>query len=84
MKSNKIIISEYKEWLSQIKQKFQSSQIKASIQVNSTLLEFFIGIQEMRLQKNRKIALGEVDFYSMSNEVKKQAVKLIKKLPSET
>ena len=44
MKSNKIITSDYKEWLSQIKQKFQSSQIKASIQVNSTLLEFFIGI----------------------------------------
>ena len=41
MKSNKIITSEYKEWLSQIKQKFQSSQIKASIQVNSTLLEFW-------------------------------------------
>ena len=41
MKSNKIIPSEYKEWLNEIKQKFQSSQIKASIQVNSTLLDFW-------------------------------------------
>lgn len=54
MKSNKIIISEYKEWLSQIKQKFQSSQIKASIQVNSTLLEFYwnLGNEIVEKQKN--------------------------------
>ena len=38
---SEIISSEYKEWLNEIKQKFQSSQIKASIQVNSTLLEFW-------------------------------------------
>ena len=54
MKSNKIIPSEYKEWLSQIKQKFQSSQIKASIQVNSTLLEFYwnLGNEIVEKQKN--------------------------------
>ena len=51
---NKIISSEYKEWLSQIKQKFQSSQIKASIQVNSTLLEFCwnLGNEIVEKQKN--------------------------------
>lgn len=54
MKFNKIITSEYKEWLSQIKQKFQSSQIKASIQVNSTLLEFYwnLGNEIVEKQKN--------------------------------
>ena len=54
MKSNKIISSEYKEWLNEIKQKFQSSQIKASIQVNSTLLEFYwnLGNEIVEKQKN--------------------------------
>ena len=54
MKSNKIIPSEYKEWLNEIKQKFQSSQIKASIQVNSTLLEFYwnLGNEIVEKQKN--------------------------------
>ena len=63
MKSNKIITSEYKEWQSQIKQKFQSSQIKASIQVNSTLLEFCWNLGNEIVEK-QKIALGEVGFYS--------------------
>ena len=51
---NKIISSEYKEWLKEIKQKFQSSQIKASIQVNSTLLEFYwnLGNEIVEKQKN--------------------------------
>ena len=54
MKSNKIIPSEYKEWLKEIKQKFQNSQIKASIQVNSTLLEFYwnLGNEIVEKQKN--------------------------------
>ena len=51
---NKIISSEYKEWLKEIKQKFQSSQIKASIQVNSTLLVFYwnLGNEIVEKQKN--------------------------------
>lgn len=51
---NKIISSEYKEWLNEIKQKFQNSQIKASIQVNSTLLEFYwnLGNEIVEKQKN--------------------------------
>ena len=32
---SKIITTEYKNWLTEIKQNFQSSQIKASVQVNS-------------------------------------------------
>ena len=56
MKSNKIITSEYKEWLSQIKQKFQSSQIKASIQVNSTLLEFYWNLGNEIVEKQKNIS----------------------------
>jgi len=46
--------TEYKQWLSEIKQKFQSSQIKASIQVNSALLEFYwnLGSEIVEKQKN--------------------------------
>ena len=31
----------YIEWLSELKQRFQHSQIKAAIQVNSAMLEFY-------------------------------------------
>ena len=31
----------YVEWLSEIKQRFQKSQVKAAIRVNSTMLEFY-------------------------------------------
>ena len=33
--------TEYKNWIKELKQKFQSSQIKASVSVNSVLLEFY-------------------------------------------
>lgn len=54
MKPIKIVSSEYKEWLNEIKQKFQSSQIKASVQVNITLLEFYwnLGSEIIEKQKN--------------------------------
>lgn len=46
--------TEYKQWLNEIKQKFQSSQIKASIQVNNILLEFYwnLGNEIVEKQKN--------------------------------
>lgn len=40
-KDNKIITTEYKEWLNELKKNFRRLQIKASIQVNSILLEFY-------------------------------------------
>ena len=33
--------SKYVEWLSSIKQRYQRSQIKAAVQVNHTMLEFY-------------------------------------------
>ena len=35
---------EYVEWLSDIKQRFRQSQTKASIRVNTEMLEFYWGI----------------------------------------
>lgn len=89
MKSNKIISSEYKEWLSQIKQKFKSSQIKASIQVNSTLLEFYwnLGNEIVEKQKNSTWGSGflqqlSVDLIAEFPDVKgfsKRNLELIRK-----
>lgn len=58
MKSNKIIPSEYKEWLSQIKQNFQNSQIKASIQVNKALLEFYWNLGNEIIEKQKDSTWG--------------------------
>ena len=74
MKSNKIITSEYKEWLSQIKQKFQSSQIKASIQVNSTLLEFYWNLGNEIVEKQKNSTWG-------SGFLKQLSVDLIAEFP---
>jgi predicted nuclease of restriction endonuclease-like (RecB) superfamily len=69
VKSNKIIISEYKEWLSQIKQKFQSSQIKASIQVNSTLLEFYWNLGNEIVEKQKNSTWGSGFLERLSNDL---------------
>ena len=50
--------TEYKQWLNEIKQKFQSSQIKASIQVNSTLLEFYWGLGSEIVEKQKNSTWG--------------------------
>ena len=69
MESNKIITSEYKEWLSQIKQKFQSSQIKASIQVNSTLLEFYWNLGNEIVEKQKNSTWGSGFLQQLSNDL---------------
>lgn len=69
MESNKIITSEYKEWLRQIKQKFQSSQIKASIQVNSTLLEFYWNLGNEIVEKQKNSTWGSRFLEQLSNDL---------------
>jgi len=51
---------EYKIWLESLKNKFKSSQIKASIKVNTTLLEFYwdLGEQIVAMQKEHKWGSG--------------------------
>ena len=57
---NKLISQEYKNWLTEIKQNFQSSQIKAAVQVNSTLLEFYwkLGNEIVQKQEEHKWGSG--------------------------
>lgn len=66
---NKIISSEYKEWLKEIKQKFQSSQIKASIQVNSTLLEFYWNLGNEIVEKQKNSTWGSGFLQQLSNDL---------------
>ena len=54
----KILTTEYKNWLIEIKQNFQRSQIKASVQVNSTLLEFYWKLGNEIVQKQNEYKWG--------------------------
>lgn len=55
-----LISIEYKNWLESLKNKFRTSQIKASIKVNTTLLEFYwdLGGQIVTMQKEQKWGSG--------------------------
>jgi predicted nuclease of restriction endonuclease-like (RecB) superfamily len=57
---------EYKIWLESLKNKFKSSQIKASIKVNTTLLEFYwdLGEQIVAMQKEHKWGSGFLEHLS--------------------
>lgn len=59
MKSN-ITTTQYKTWIKELKQDFQRSQIKASIAVNSVLLEFYwnLGNDIVEKQKEHKWGSG--------------------------
>lgn len=60
MLSNNIVKADYKDWLINLKQKFQSAQIKAHTQVNSTLLEFYwnLGQEIVEVQEQYKWGSG--------------------------
>src|SRR5574344_120633 len=61
--------TEYKQWLYEIKQKFQSSQIKASIQVNSTLLEFYWGLGSEIVEKQKNSTWGSGFLKQLSDDL---------------
>ena len=55
-----LVSQDYKVWLESLKNKFRSSQIKASIKVNTTLLEFYwdLGGQIVQKQEEHKWGSG--------------------------
>ena len=55
-----LVSIEYKNWLESLKNSFRSSQIKASIKVNTTLLEFYwdLGGQILEKQEEHKWGSG--------------------------
>lgn len=40
------ITAEYRHWITEVKAKVRSSQIKAAVAVNTALIEFYWGIRE--------------------------------------
>jgi len=68
MKSN-LSTQEYKNWIKELKQKFQTSQIKASIHVNSTLLEFYWNLGSDIVEKQRNSNWGSGFLKQLSNDL---------------
>ncbi|MBN2895330.1 MAG: DUF1016 family protein [Campylobacterales bacterium] len=61
--------TEYKEWLNEIKQRFQSSQIKASIQINSALLEFYWNLGSKIVEKQKSSTWGSGFLQQLSKDL---------------
>lgn len=64
-----IISTEYKNWIESLKQKFHSSQIKASIQVNRTLLEFYWDLGRGIVQKQEEHKWGSGFLQKLSKDL---------------
>lgn len=58
---------EYVEWLSEVKARFRQSQIKASIRVNTSMLEFYwsIGRDLVALRAEERWGAGVVKQFSL-------------------
>jgi len=56
--NSSLTTQEYKEWINELKDKFQSSQIKASLAVNSALLEFYWNLGGEIVQKQKDFSWG--------------------------
>ena len=59
--------TEYVEWLSDVKKRFRQSQIKASIRVNTTMLEFYwsIGRDLVALRAEERWGAGVVKQFAL-------------------
>lgn len=64
-----IIQQEYKDWLIKIKIKIQSSQIKAAITVNSSLIEFYWDLGKMITDKQVQSKWGDKIFDKLSKDL---------------
>jgi predicted nuclease of restriction endonuclease-like (RecB) superfamily len=64
--------SDYKNWLSEIKLKLRSSQIKASITVNSALIEFYWYLGRIIIEKQVTAAWGDSILKRLSHDLKSE------------
>ncbi|PIF03878.1 MAG: hypothetical protein CSA86_04285 [Arcobacter sp.] len=69
MKLDNIINNEYKNWIQNLKQDFQKSQIKAHIKVNSTLLEFYWQMGNEIVQKQKEFKWGSGFLEQLSRDL---------------
>ena len=61
--------ADYQQWLTSLKQNFQSAQIKASVQVNSTLLEFYWQLGGEILEKQKNSSWGQGFLKQLSQDL---------------
>ena len=64
-----LVSIEYKAWLKSLKNKFQTSQIKASIKVNTTLLEFYWDLGEQIVEKQQEYKWGSGFLEKLSRDL---------------
>ncbi|XZE17612.1 PDDEXK nuclease domain-containing protein [Pirellulaceae bacterium SH449] len=62
--------NDYRQWIVSIKERIQSSQIKAAIAVNRELLELYWYLGEQILEKQQSAKWGEGFLEQMSNDLK--------------
>ncbi|UTJ07787.1 PDDEXK nuclease domain-containing protein [Arcobacter roscoffensis] len=72
MQIDKTDLDKYKSWLESLKEKFQSSQIKASIQVNSTLLEYYWNLAGEIIEKEKSHKWGTGFLKQLSSDLMKE------------
>lgn len=61
--------TEYKDWLTEIKQSFLQTQLKAAISVNSTLLEFYWQLGSEIVEKQRSSQWGDGFLSQLSHDL---------------
>jgi len=60
---------DYKQWLGELKQKFQQTQLKAAVRVNSTLLEFYWGLGKDIVEKQTESTWGSGFLKQLSHDL---------------
>jgi len=66
------ITTEYKNWITEVKAKVRSSQIKAALAVNSELIRFYWELGQMIHEKQRQFSWGEKIIERISDDLKKE------------
>lgn len=61
---------EYVQWLSELKQRFQSSQAKAAIRVNTAMLEYYWSLGRDIVQKQAESKWGSGFFNQLSHDMR--------------
>ena len=69
MMSSKIEIKNYYTFISQVKEQFKNTQIKASLSVNSSLLEFYWYLGEEIVMKQQEFSWGSDFLTKISNDL---------------
>jgi predicted nuclease of restriction endonuclease-like (RecB) superfamily len=69
-RDNTIADNEYVEWLSELKQRFQSSQAKAAVRVNTAMLEYYWNLGRDIIQKQAESKWGSGFFNQLSQDMR--------------